>query len=174
MALEQRTRGEEILIRLTADGIGGAHYQTITELLDDGQIISARENPPVQLALAGDGDDTLGKLLGETTSAALVQNEAYKRQLLTAQDHVVDLTTTIAEQKSQLEQNQMAMEQMQSSGATAQGIITEQDGRLAAYAQQVADLEAQVLQLQGELDAVAEAAKESELLVDDTAEPVKE
>jgi hypothetical protein len=174
MALEKLTRGEEILIRLTASGIGGAHYQTITEYLEDGIVTSARQNPPVQLSLAGDGDDTLSKLLGETTSAALVENEAYKRQLLNAQDQVVDLTTTIAEQKSQLEQNQMAIEQMQSSGATAQGIITEQDGRLAAYAQQVADLQVQVAQLQGELDAVAEAAKQDDLVVDDTAEPAKE
>lgn len=71
MALQERVRGEEILIRLSESGVAGAHYQTITEILRDGVVISASMNPPVPLNLTGEGPEHLVTLLGETAATAL-------------------------------------------------------------------------------------------------------
>jgi hypothetical protein len=51
MALEERTRNYEVLIRLNADGTSGAHLQTITEALRDGGIAYANVNEPQPLTL---------------------------------------------------------------------------------------------------------------------------
>lgn len=81
MALVERTRGEEILIRLNVNGISGAHYQTITEILRDGLVISATLNAPIPLSLVDETGTSLSALLGETASSALTQLEQANAQI---------------------------------------------------------------------------------------------
>lgn len=66
----------EIKIRLDADGIRGAQYQTLRQwLLPDGTVDQERENDVVPLALVDDGVRTLlASVLGETTARALAHN----------------------------------------------------------------------------------------------------
>lgn len=88
MAIEKRTRGEEILIRLNEQGIAGASYKTITEVVEDGTVISATEGGLIELAVVGDADGSLAKLLGEVTHTALVQVEQYRAETAAAEEKV--------------------------------------------------------------------------------------
>lgn len=49
MALEQKSRDYEILIRFNDDGKIGAHRQSITEILSKGQIVMSTVDSPVSL-----------------------------------------------------------------------------------------------------------------------------
>lgn len=77
----------EIKIRLGADGIRGAQYQTLRQwLLPDGTIDQERENDVVALALVDDGVKTLlSKVLGEAAATALTENARLADELESAQ-----------------------------------------------------------------------------------------
>ena len=150
MALEEITRGQEILIRLKNDDtganvIGGAQYQTITEILKNGVVISAQMNDPIPLSLVGDGDNTLAGLLGEVSANALVQNEALQASL-------ANVNAISAQQLSSLTQ---AHEQITQLTATNEQLVQENQTQIAGLNSQVSSLELQVADLQARLDAVA-------------------
>ncbi|MBA1212954.1 DUF4376 domain-containing protein [Pseudomonas oryzihabitans] len=71
----QRDIPYEILIRLDADGVRGAQYQTLFQLLVDGVVKQERVSDPVPLSLVDDGVGTLlSKVLGEAAATALSEN----------------------------------------------------------------------------------------------------
>lgn len=74
MALTERTRPYETLIRHNPDGSIGAHHVRITEILRDGAVISANVEAAVSLAVA-EGQDglKLSDVLGEALPIALLQ-----------------------------------------------------------------------------------------------------
>ncbi|AEY69554.1 hypothetical protein AH2_00045 [Burkholderia phage vB_BceS_AH2] len=90
MALEERTRPYETLIRHNADGTIGAHHQTITEILRDGIVISAVVSDPKTI-----GGSDLSSVLGEATTAALAENETLKSRVAALQSQVADLQLQI-------------------------------------------------------------------------------
>lgn len=53
MAITKETRDYEILVRVNEDGRIGAHRQTITEIKEDGQLLSASLNAPEELDFDG-------------------------------------------------------------------------------------------------------------------------
>lgn len=100
--IEERTRGEEILIRLNENGVTGAHYKTITEYVRDGEVLpGAVINAPISLALVGgSGGPSLQDMLGEVAATVLLQFEAAVNEVanlstkLTASEaRVAELTT---------------------------------------------------------------------------------
>lgn len=52
MALQERTRNYEILIRFNEDGSIGAHRQNISEIIKDGAVIAASVLTPEPLTVA--------------------------------------------------------------------------------------------------------------------------
>ncbi|KTT33809.1 hypothetical protein SB18R_03210 [Pseudomonas oryzihabitans] len=74
MALEERSRPYETMIRHNPDGSIGAHHKRITEILRDGAVISANVEAAVSLAVA-EGQDglKLSEVLGEALPIALLQ-----------------------------------------------------------------------------------------------------
>lgn len=78
--MQQVTYPYEILIRLGRNGIVGAQYQTITNIIDDDgvTVLASREGPASPLALAGQTGVSLESIMGEAASVALVENEQLK------------------------------------------------------------------------------------------------
>lgn len=96
MALSQKISPYEILIRLNADGLAGAHYQTISEIYEDGNPnpVSASISPPIPLALAQEQGANLPDLLGEVSAGLLIQVETLTRQLQDAHDEIEKLRSS--------------------------------------------------------------------------------
>lgn len=91
MAITQRTRPYETLIRHNTDGSIGAQHKQITEILDDnGTVISATEDGWQCIADAN-GDGLLTQVLGETTTAALIQIETLTAQVEALQAQLAEL-----------------------------------------------------------------------------------
>ena len=78
--MQQVTYPYEILIRLGRNGIVGAQYQTITDIVDDDgvTVLASREGPVSPLALAGQTGVSLDTIMGQAASTALVENEQLK------------------------------------------------------------------------------------------------
>jgi len=51
MALEQKDRDYEILVRYNDDGKVGFHRQTLSEIIKDGVVLASTINPPEKLSL---------------------------------------------------------------------------------------------------------------------------
>ena len=68
MALTERTRAYETLIRHNSDGSIGAHHAQIAEVLRDGVVISASPLPPADVT------SNLAPVLGENLALALAEN----------------------------------------------------------------------------------------------------
>lgn len=161
MALEEITRGQEILIRLKNDAtganvIGGAQYQTITEILKNGVVISAQMNDPIPLSLVGDGDSTLARLLGEVSANALVQNEALQASL-------ANVNAIAAQQLASLTQAQEKITQLTT---TNDQLVQDYQAQISGLNSQVSDLQATVADLQAQLDAAQSAARPAEEVAD--------
>ncbi len=138
----QRDIPYEILIRLDADGVRGAQYQTLFQLLVDGVVTQERVNDPVPLSLVDDGVATLlSKVLGEAAATALTENAKLAGELATAQQgaqadaaSLVEAQAAIAQLQAQLDeltklpestvQERIASHryQAQVSGTTLQGM----------------------------------------------------
>lgn len=86
MALTEKTRPYETLIRHNPDGSIGAHHQTITEILRDKVVIQGSVNDPIPLNVA-DGKDGLN--LSEVLGVALAE--------------VINANGKLSEQVSELE-----------------------------------------------------------------------
>ena len=82
MAIEERTRPYEVLIRINTDGSIGASYRTLFELVSDGVVVSASESPPLPLSVAeGESGMSLSDILGEANLEVLKENERLVQQL---------------------------------------------------------------------------------------------
>lgn len=95
MALTERTRPYETLIRHNANGPVGAHHQTITEILRDGAVVSASVNPPVTVV-----DQGLDDLLSQTLTAALSQITNLQSIVATQESELIKAKARIAELES--------------------------------------------------------------------------
>lgn len=78
--MKQLTYPYEILIRLNKDGIAGAQYQTITDIVadDDVTILAAQLGSVGPLAVAAEAGVPLAEIMGEAASLALQENEQLK------------------------------------------------------------------------------------------------
>ena len=133
MALTERNRPYETLIRHNDDGSIGAHHVTISEVLRDGAVITATTNPPV--AVEG---EALALVLGSDLVAALGDNTRLRG--------VVEL------QQRQIADGQQQLAAAAESGAKLQA-------RLDATLNENASLRAALDQLQQQLAQVTATSK---------------
>ena len=151
MALTERTRPYETLIRHKEDGTIGAHHVQITEILRDKVIISATIGEALPLAVAeGQNGLKLADVLGQAAAAALTQVE-------TLQGQVSTLTTERDGLAQQVQQGAGLADQMQALQQQLE--VVQRAGADAAAALQVekdtgSSLRAQVGLLQQQLNAV--------------------
>lgn len=94
----------EILVRVLPDGTFAAQYQTISEVLKDGQVISATVNDVKPLTDDPEALAIVAGLLGRPTSETVAQNESLvqavallESQNETLQAAVSSLTAQLAE-----------------------------------------------------------------------------
>lgn len=94
--MQQVTFPYEILIRLNRDGVVGAQYQTLSEIIaDDGvTVVAAQLGPVGPLAVAAEAGVALTDILGEAASAALQENEQLKGTIVQLQA----LTASLSQQ----------------------------------------------------------------------------
>lgn len=96
MALTERTRDYETLIRYNDDGSIGASHATIYEVVDDsGSIITARVNAPAQLAVAAAGDSALTTILGPALIASETEKASLNDQVSALKQKVVELQAQV-------------------------------------------------------------------------------
>lgn len=115
MALTERTRAYETLIRHQPGGGIGAHHVTITEVLRDGAVINATVNPPQPVAGAA-----LEAILGDDLVVALARIE-------TLQAEAMALRTQVAELQQALAQALAVASSVASDGAQEQGQLQVQE-----------------------------------------------
>ena len=109
----QRDIPYEILIRLDADGVRGAQYQTLFQLLVDGVVKQERVNEPVQLSLVDEGVGTLlSKVLGEAAAKALTENARLADELETAQQSAQAEAASLAEAQATIAQLQAQLAEL--------------------------------------------------------------
>ena len=123
MALSERTRPYETLIRHNADGTIGAHHLQITEILRDKAIISATIGEALPLAVAeGQNGLKLADVIGEAATAALTQAETLQGQVtvLTAErDELAQQVQQGTGLPEQVRELQHQLETVQRAGADA-------------------------------------------------------
>lgn len=151
MALSERTRPYETLIRHKEDGTIGAHHVQITEILRDKVIISATIGEALPLAVAeGQNGLKLADVIGQAAAAALTQVETLQGQvstLTTERDGLAQQVQQGAGQADQLQALQQQLEAVQRAGAEATTALqVEKDTN--------SSLRAQVGLLQQQLNAV--------------------
>lgn len=151
MALSERTRPYETLIRHKDDGTIGAHHVQITEILRDKVIISATIGEALPLAVAeGQNGLKLADVIGQAAAAALTQVETLQGQvstLTTERDALSDQVQQGAGLGDQVLALQQQLEVVQRAGAdTAAALQVEKDI--------TSSLRAQVALLQQQLNAV--------------------
>lgn len=151
MALSERTRPYETLIRHKEDGTIGAHHVQITEILRDKVIISATIGEALPLAVAeGQNGLKLADVIGQAAAAALTQVETLQGQVTTLTTERDDLAQQVqqgAGQADQLQALQQQLEALQHAGAeTATSLQAEKEAN--------SSLRAQVGLLQQQLNAV--------------------
>lgn len=151
MALSERTRPYETLIRHKEDGTIGAHHVQITEILRDKAIISATIGEALPLAVAeGQNGLKLADVIGQAAAAALTQVETLQSQvstLTTERDGLaqqVQQGAGLADQVLALQQQLEAVQRASAEANTA--LQTEKDAN--------SSLRAQVGLLQQQLNAV--------------------
>lgn len=151
MALSERTRPYETLIRHKDDGTIGAHHVQITEILRDKTIISATIGEAMPLAVAeGQNGLKLADVIGQAAAAALTQVETLQGQvstLTTERDSLAQQVQQGAGQADQLQALQQQLEAVQRAGAEA-------TTALQAEKEANSSLRAQVGLLQQQLNAV--------------------
>lgn len=151
MALSERTRPYETLIRHKEDGTIGAHHVQITEILRDKAIISATIGEALPLAVAeGQNGLKLADVLGQAAAAALTQVETLQGQVVTLTDERDQLSHQVKQGAGlgdQVQTLQQQLEVAQRSGAAAAAA-------LQAEKEATSSLRAQVGLLQQQLNAV--------------------
>lgn len=191
MALEQRTRPYEILIRFWPDGRIGGQYQTITEILNDGVVIVAQGGDVVSLSTAdfqGAGP-TLESVMGEVNTAVMIENEGLHTQIQTLADQALSFDSKIQavnnataavqaeyiDTSMQLANVQSQLDKAQSDYADALGtleIVRRQlTDQAASFNGQIKDLNQQIESLNVQIDALKYQAQSQEPEQAETANP---
>lgn len=151
MALSERTRPYETLIRHKEDGTIGAHHVQITEILRDKSIISATIGEALPLAVAeGQNGLKLADVIGQAAAAALTKVEALQGQLAAMaaeRDELAQQVEQGAGQGDQVQVLQQQLEAIQRAGAEATTALQVEKDTTSS-------LRAQVGLLQQQLNAV--------------------
>lgn len=109
----QRDIPYEILIRLDAEGVRGAQYQTLFQLLVDGVVKQERVNDPVPLSMVDDGVATLlSTVLGDAAATALTENARLADELETAQQSAQADAASLAEAQATIAQLQAQLAEL--------------------------------------------------------------
>lgn len=158
MALSEKERPYETMIRHHADGTIGAHHQTITEILRDKVVIQATVNEPIPLAVAdGQGGLSLADVMGEAATLALKENERLTGELATS-------ALSLEQTRGQLEQATNEIAQLETAGGEQAVRITEYERRIDQYNTEASDLRAQIALLKEQLAAVTASAQEADVV----------
>lgn len=151
MALTERTRPYETLIRHHDNGTIGAHHVQITEILRDKVIISASIGEALPLAVAeGQNGLKLADVLGEAAATALTQVETLQGQLSTLTSERDGLSQQV--QQGAALGDQVQALQLQLNAAQLNNADTA--AALQAEKETTSSLRAQVGLLQQQLNAV--------------------
>ncbi|WP_186375326.1 hypothetical protein [Pseudomonas oryzihabitans] len=151
MALTERTRPYETLIRHKEDGTIGAHHVQITEILRDKAIISATIGEALPLAVAeGQNGLKLADVLGQAAAAALTQVETLQGQVSTLTTERDGLSQQVKQSEGLGDQVQLLQQQLEA----AQHAASEATKALQAEKDATSSLRAQVGLLQQQLNAV--------------------
>ncbi|WP_063812509.1 hypothetical protein [Burkholderia cepacia] len=103
MALTERTRPYETLIRHNADGSVGAQHQRISEILNDTTVIAATVQAPIDITSATAEGPDLVTILGEATSSALTDNERLRGEASALESRVATLIQQLETATSQVD-----------------------------------------------------------------------
>ncbi len=148
MALTEKTRPYETLIRHNPDGSIGAHHQTITEILRDKVVIQGSLNDPIPLNVA-DGKDglNLSKVLGEALAEVINDNGKLSSQL--------------GEMSSQLEVLVGQLGETRARAENLDAIIADNANQVSAKDEVISDLRSQIELLKIQVAALAEPMPEA-------------
>jgi hypothetical protein len=111
MALIERNRDYEILIRISEDGSVGSHYVSITEIVKDGVVINASLSQPI--ALGEVGGTTLNDKLGEISANTLISNASLTAQVGVLTSQIDDLGDLLKKSESDLEEAENEISRLQ-------------------------------------------------------------
>ncbi|WP_434774702.1 hypothetical protein [Pseudomonas oryzihabitans] len=151
MALTERTRPYETLIRHKDDGTIGAHHVQITEILRDKVIISATIGEALPLAVAdGQNGLKLADVIGQAATAALNQVETLQGQLSTLTIERDDLAQQVKQGAGLGDQVQLLQQQLETVQRTGADVAA----ALQVEKDTTSSLRAQVGLLQQQLNAV--------------------
>ena len=106
MSIIKRTFDYEILLRLSADGLTGAHSVSVTEIVDDesGEVFSTYINDPVSLSTReGEGGRELSEILGAAVARTILENEEMARYAEERDERIKELELLIDDLRGDLE-----------------------------------------------------------------------
>ncbi|SEO42283.1 hypothetical protein [Pseudomonas sp. Snoq117.2] len=151
MALTERTRPYETLIRHHDNGTIGAHHVQITEILRDKVIISASIGEALPLAVAeGQNGLKLSDVIGQAAAAALTQVQTLQGQLAATAAERDELSKQVEQGAGLGDQVQALQQQVE----TAQRAAADAAAALQVEKDTASSLRAQVGLLQQQLNAV--------------------
>jgi hypothetical protein len=106
---EQVTFFYEVLLRFgdqkaNRGHLTGAHLQTLTQTLMDGNVIATSDNGPKQLALVdGESGQKLSDVLGEVNANTIIQNQTLSAALAAEQGKTESMTTDLSEAEAAID-----------------------------------------------------------------------
>lgn len=149
MAIIERERLYEVLVRFLPSGGCAAHQRRLTEVVRDGVVIAAQEGPALEL-VPGEVAD----VLGEALPALVLERDALAAAKAQLEQDLSAAARDIADKAEQLAQ---AANQLSAAGEIATSLATERDGLAAARA----DLEHDLSAAQGAVAALNEQVAEA-------------
>ena len=105
MSIIKRTFDYEILLRLSADGLTGAHSVSVTEIVDDesGEVFSTYINDPVSLSTReGEGGRELSEILGAAVARTILENEEMARYAEERDERIKELELLVDDLRGDL------------------------------------------------------------------------
>jgi hypothetical protein len=107
---EQVTFFYEVLLRFgdqkaNRGQLTGAHLQTLTQTLMDGNVIATSDNGPKQLALLdGESGQKLSDVLGEINAQTIIRNQTLVATLIAEQGRTSELTGDLSQAQAKVQE----------------------------------------------------------------------
>jgi hypothetical protein len=107
---EQVTFFYEVLLRFgdqkaNRGQLTGAHLQTLTQTLMDGNVIATSDNGPKQLALLdGESGQKLSDVLGEVNAQTIIRNQTLVAALIAEQGRTSELTSDLSQAQAKAQE----------------------------------------------------------------------
>ncbi len=148
MALEERTRPDEILFRFWPDGRVGGEFKTTTEIVKDGTVMAAQLADSVSISTPGfpSQGPTVDEVLSHVNVAALADADALRAQIATLNAKIAADAAVLTGQRTQTAyvEGQLSAAQAQIADLTAKLASTRHDlelanGKIVALSQPVPD-----------------------------------